>query len=101
VRGRIAGGAEGPPLRVQKRGRSAGGLKHPPLQVRRYAVRGVGLGSLVPQWAQFCQRSSTASPQFGHVGFTEVPQFGQKANFAITFVLQCGQVVGRRSRRMK
>src|SRR5271155_1099936 len=66
-----------------------------------YVVRGVGLGNFVPQWAQFCQRTSTGWPQCGQVGFTEVPQFGQNANFANTFVPHCGQVVGSLSRRMK
>src|SRR5271169_5883744 len=72
-----------------------------PALLTGYAVRGIGPGSLVPQWPQFDQIGSTAWPHCGHVGFSDVPQLGQKANFDKTLVLQCGQVLGIGSRRMK
>ena len=42
------------------------------------AARGAGEGSFVPHCGQFAQPSSTLRPQFGQVGSSEVPQYGQK-----------------------
>lgn len=67
----------------------------------RHAVRGVIPGSFEPQFPQFDHVSSTGFPHCGHIGFRDVPQFGQNVYFDRTFDLHEGQVTGGGSRRMK
>ncbi len=65
------------------------------------AARGAGEGSFVPQVGQFAQPSSTLRPQFGQVGSSDVPQYGQNVYPDFRTCEHPGQGFISGSRRMK